>query len=82
LRFRSPYRASSERWVSRDDPRWRDERFPSRNRHNQRRRICEAVRQSSISTGRPFEMAPQIGKSLLKHRGAHPASVEDLAVIA
>jgi hypothetical protein len=32
--------------------------------------------------GEPFEMAPQIGKSLLKHRGAHAASVEDLAVIA
>jgi len=27
-------------------------------------------------------MAPQIGKSLLKHRDAHAASVEDLAVIA
>jgi hypothetical protein len=82
LRFRSPYGASSERWVSRDDPRWRDERFPSRNRHNQPRRVCEAVRQRRFRPGEPFEMAPQIGKSLLKHRDAHAASVEDLAVIA
>ena len=47
-----PYGASSERWVSRDDPRWRDERFPARNRHNQRHRICEAMRERAISTGR------------------------------
>ena len=77
-----PYGASSERWVSRHDPRWRDERFPSRNRHNQPRRVCEAVRQRRFRPGEPFEMAPQIGKSLLKHRGAHAASVGDLAVIA
>jgi hypothetical protein len=32
--------------------------------------------------GEPFEMAPQIGKSLLRRPGAHAASADDLAVVA
>lgn len=47
-----------------------------------RRRSAGRCARGRFRPGEPFEMASQIGKSLLEHRDAHAANVEDLAVIA